>query len=138
MEDKKRFFVAQLVEWGSNNYRRFPWRETKDPFLQAIAEILLSKTPSQRVVPVFVGLVEKYPTPQALEGADYQDLVETLRPLGLHNKKARYLKSLASTIHEKFSGTVPPSYSDIASLPHLSEYGASAILCFAYDKVIRG
>jgi A/G-specific adenine glycosylase len=46
-------YQHRLLSWGKQNARRFPWRETVDPYSVLIAEIMLHRTQAIQVVPVY-------------------------------------------------------------------------------------
>ncbi|KAH0836505.1 hypothetical protein J3R83DRAFT_8143 [Lanmaoa asiatica] len=91
-----------------------------DPWKVLIAVRLLNVTTGKAAIPVFCKIISRWPTPQDLVHAPQDELVELLRPLGLYNKRASWLKdvserfledrqapsrSLASLLSEE--GTVP-------------------------------
>jgi len=45
-----------LLQWGRDNFRYYPWRETKDPYKILIAEILLHRTRADQLFPLFKNL----------------------------------------------------------------------------------
>ncbi|KAI1339617.1 DNA glycosylase [Xylariaceae sp. FL0016] len=54
-----------------------------DPFRLLIAVTFLIRTSGRSALPVFWQLMEKYPTPQALATANTEDVVNTIKHLGL-------------------------------------------------------
>ena len=73
-----------LIEWAKGASRDFPWRHTTDPYSVLIAEKLLQQTAAtDTVVRVFREILQKYPTPKELSGADIDQLEDLVRPLGL-------------------------------------------------------
>ncbi|KAH6657477.1 DNA glycosylase [Truncatella angustata] len=54
-----------------------------DPLRLMIAISFLVRTPGRISVPVFQGLVDKYPTPQALAEADPENIIAMIKHLGL-------------------------------------------------------
>ncbi|EPE28068.1 DNA-glycosylase [Glarea lozoyensis ATCC 20868] len=59
-----------------------------DPFRLLIAVTFLNRTRGKQAIPVFFSLVEKYPTPSALAGANREDIVDIIKHLGLQNQRA--------------------------------------------------
>ncbi|EME39136.1 hypothetical protein DOTSEDRAFT_97437, partial [Dothistroma septosporum NZE10] len=68
------------------------WRE---PFWLVIAVTFLNKTAGRSAVPVFWKLKEKYPTSEALAGADQADILDMVRHLGLQNQRSKRLIQIA-------------------------------------------
>ena len=58
--------------------------------------ILLNKTNYKQVLPVAKELFSKYPTLVELLGCDKRELVDLLRPLGLHNRRADTILSFVA------------------------------------------
>ncbi|KAL1393390.1 hypothetical protein HDK64DRAFT_5718 [Phyllosticta capitalensis] len=62
-----------------------------EPLNLLIACMLLNKTKGIGAIPKFWELMERYPTVDELVAANFVDLVEMLRPLGLQNRKSESL-----------------------------------------------
>lgn len=125
-------FVEDLLEWGEENYREFPWRqENRSPYEVFIAEMLLQRTSADAVEPVHREFIERYPDLNALSSAGEEELAELLQPLGLHNKRAKALRDITSQL--VFSG-IPDTERELLALPHVGPYVANATLCFGYGK----
>ncbi len=131
---KRKAFRAAILRWGSEHRRWYPWREPKaTPFHLLVAEMLLRKTRADNVLPVFERIVGRYPDVGALGRSRIASLEKALTPLGLHRIRARALKGICERISRE-GGAIPDNYEDLARLPHLGRYGASAVLCFAYGR----
>lgn len=120
-----------LLSWSAGNLRQFPWRETRDPYEVLVAEILLQRTFAGKVEPVYVLLIERYPTVDELGEAEAEDVAEILEPLGLQNKRGRALVRIGNSLAE--SG-VPEEETELLELPFVGKYAANATLCFAFDR----
>src|SRR3954465_14704372 len=90
-------FVRPLLRWGRANRRSFPWREIDDPFQILVAEVLLQRSRGKTVAKVFIELVERWPTPEALSRARLDSIRKVIRPLGL-TRRADTLKALADAV----------------------------------------
>jgi A/G-specific adenine glycosylase len=134
--DKPRFFAQQLLKWFSKNRRRFPWRETSDPYKILIAEVFLRKTDARKVLGVYEHFILRYPGFEALVNAKDGQLEDALRPLGLYRRRAKELKDLAQIVTTKYSGEVPHSRRELLGLPGVGDYIANAVLCFAFEKAV--
>jgi A/G-specific adenine glycosylase len=96
-----------------------------------VAEVLLQSTFAEKVEPVFANLITEYPTPVELAKADEQELADLLEPLGLQNRKARWLISIGDLAAEE---GIPTSYDELLNLPGLGPYAANAVLCFGHGE----
>lgn len=126
-------FRNDLISWGKMNFRPFPWRFTSDPYRVLIAEVMLHRTQALQVAPVYTRFLEKFPTLAMLTNTSKKEIHEALYSLGLR-WRVDLIKEMVSQINEKFDGRVPEEKSDLLSLPGVSDYVASAVRCFAWNK----
>lgn len=92
------------MSWASDNLRTFPWRETTDPYVVLIAEILLQKTAAEKVEPVYEDFRTAYPTLEELAEADRDELADIIYSLGFQNQRSKALISIGRTLR---NGGVP-------------------------------
>jgi A/G-specific adenine glycosylase len=123
-----------LLDWYAANRRDFPWRNTNNPFEVLLAEKLLQQTKARDiVVSVYINLLTKYPTPQALMNTSEGELREIIQPLGLPYR-ASEIKRMAAEIVELYGGEVPANLGELLNLTGLGDYCARAVLSFAYNQ----
>ncbi|XP_018617767.2 methyl-CpG-binding domain protein 4 [Scleropages formosus] len=60
-----------------------------DPWKLLVATIFLNKTNGKMAIPVLWQFFERYPTPEVTRESDWLPLAELLRPLGLHELRAK-------------------------------------------------
>ncbi|MBP3635164.1 MAG: endonuclease III [Bacilli bacterium] len=82
-----------------------------------IAVMLSAQTTDKRVNMVTKVLFDKYDSIQKLKSADLNDLKSIVRPLGSYNKKALYIKEIATIICDKYNGVMPRKRIDLESMP---------------------
>ena len=126
-------FSSKLISWGQENFRSFPWRFTTEPYHILIAEVMLHRTQALQVVPVYTQFLEKYPTLASLAQAKQEEFHEVLYSLGLR-WRIDLIMEMVSQIQERFHGQIPEEKSDLLSLSGVSDYVASAVRCFAWNK----
>jgi len=122
-------FRSLLMRWAKRHGRHFPWRLTSDPFKTLVAEIMLQRTRSDQVTPVYQHFVGRYPTVTDLAKASQDDVAQILRPLGLAFR-AKIFKRLAQTVVDGGSETPPTLAEDAIKLPGVGPYAASAVDAF--------
>ncbi|KAG1764598.1 hypothetical protein EV702DRAFT_1153649 [Suillus placidus] len=66
-----------------------------NPWQLLIAVKLLNVTTGRYAIPVFWKLIDRWPSPRDMIKADNDELVNILRPLGLYNKRAAWLKEMS-------------------------------------------
>ncbi|MHA2026401.1 MAG: hypothetical protein ACW98U_10920 [Candidatus Thorarchaeota archaeon] len=122
----------KVIKWFGEHGRRFPWRETTDPYRILIAEILLRRTTATAVSRVFGDFLDRFDSLERLARARETTIARELSSLGLQSRRAHELKKMALIINKKHSGTVPRFHVELLALPGVGAYIASAVRNFAY------
>lgn len=110
---------VQIIEKYIDELIPYPKCElnyTKDYEL-LIAVMLSAQTTDKRVNKVTNILFNKYKSLDALKSADIDDLKNIIRELGSYNKKANYVKQIATIICDKYNGIMPRKRVDLEKLP---------------------
>lgn len=138
MDRSRREEIARrLVEWYNKEGKRLPWRmEGLRPYDILMAEMMLQKTRANMVARAYSSFLERYPNFQSLAFASVKEIAQILKPLGLYNRRARWMKAIAETIVKKYAGKLPRKRETLLALPGLGMYNANAILCFACNKAV--
>ena len=135
--ETRKAIAEKLVKWYEIKGRQFPWRkEGLEPYDILIAEMMLQKTRAEMVERVYRDFLGKYPNPQTLSAASVEEVAGYLKPLGLYNRRARWMKVISETLVSKYQGKLPKEKKDLMDLPGIGAYILQAILCFAYDKSV--
>jgi A/G-specific adenine glycosylase len=113
----------RLLSWGRENFRDFPWRTEKRPWLALAAEVMLQRTKASQVVPVFEEFRTRYPTPDVLARDTPSRLRETMGSLGLHWRGAHMI-AMAGIVADR--GALPEDEADLRRLPGVGPYAAAA------------
>lgn len=121
-----------LLEWGTENYKDFPWRKTKNKWHALLAEVLLQRTRVKAVVSVYDELIRKYPEPLNLANASLSEIERVVYSLGLP-ARAVTLKTLAAEVSQ-INGLIPVNIDEITKLSGIGHYIAAAWLSFHAGK----
>lgn len=121
-----------LIKWYSLNKRELPWRETKDPYLIWISEIILQQTRVIQGYEYYIRFTETFPNVIVLANANENEVLKLWQGLGYYSR-ARNLHATAKIITENYNGIFPTNYEDVLSLKGIGEYTAAAITSFAYN-----
>jgi len=125
-------FHSCLNSWGKENFRIFPWRQTKNSYFILVSEVMLHRTQVKQVEPVFKHFIQKYPNIISLSQATKDDLHDILYPLGLRWRIDLFYEMVKELLI-RFGGKIPYKKEELLSLPGISEYIASAVRCFTWD-----
>ena len=58
---RSNFFTESLLNWFENNERNLPWRQTKDPYIIWLSEVILQQTRVAQGLPYFLKFAERFP-----------------------------------------------------------------------------
>lgn len=125
--------IKRLEAWYDENHRKLLFRETKEPYLIWVSEIMLQQTQVETVLPFFKRFIEKYPDVLTLSKADEETLKKDVEGLGYY-RRFKYMLKAAKIIVESFHGVFPSDYKEVLSLPGVGHYTAGAIMSIAYNK----
>ena len=134
-EERIEFFRRKVVDFYLTRGHRWPWRETRDPYVILITELLLQKTTARQVVKVFSSFFSKFPNIEALAKAGEADIEAVIGELGLR-KRAGFLRELARHVVEEFGGRIPDTLKDLMKLKGVGLYTANAVRSFAYGMCV--
>lgn len=121
-----------LIPWYAENRRQYVWRSERNPWHILLAEICLRRTRADQVAQRFPALLKIAPSPESLI-ENQEEVREELSHLGIRGRVDDLIK-MASTLMEKYDGSVPETYGDLIHLPGVGDYIASAVLCFAFRQ----
>lgn len=124
---------AKLRDWYKINKRDLPWRETSDPYIIWISEIMLQQTRVAQGYDYFIRFTNRFPDVFALAEASEDEVLKHWEGLGYYSR-ARNLHSTAKRIVAEFNGDFPADYEQILSLKGIGEYTAAAIASLAWNK----
>lgn len=131
MTDQYEQFRYALLEWSRGCLREFPWREITDPYEVLVAEILLQRTPAERVEPIYERVIAAYPDLQSIAEADITRPAEMLQTLGFQNQRAQALVDIGSQLA---GSCVPEDEAALLDFPYVSKYAANTTLCFTLNQ----
>lgn len=106
----------------------------KNAFELLIAVILSAQTTDVAVNKVTPLLFEAYPTPEAMMEADVEDIMEKIKTIGLYRNKAKFIKSCARDLVEKFNSEVPRTHNELQSLAGVGRKTANVVMSVAFDE----
>lgn len=125
-------FNVKITQWYKKNFRSLPWRETKDPYLIWISEIILQQTRIEQGLPYFQKFASRFPTVKDLAMAKEEEVLKLWQGLGYYSR-ARNMHRAARQIVEDFGGKFPGDYAQILKLKGVGSYTAAAIATIAFD-----
>jgi len=128
-------FYNLLINWYLENKRDLPWRNTTNPYLIWLSEIMLQQTRVAQGTPYFLSFTTAFPTVFDLANADEEQVLKLWQGLGYYSR-ARNLHKTAQYIATELNGVFPSTYKELLQLKGVGEYTAAAIASFSYNEAV--
>ena len=126
-------FSKNITNWYSVHKRDLPWRNTKDPYIIWLSEIILQQTQIKQGLPYFKTFTSNFPTIYDLANADEDTVLKLWQGLGYYSR-ARNLHITSKHIVTTFNGEFPNSYKELIKLKGIGDYTASAIASISFNE----
>ena len=130
-----KFFRKRLISWYLQNKRDLPWRNTTDPYMIWLSEIILQQTRVAQGLPYFLKFIDEFPTVFDLAKASETKVLRLWQGLGYYSR-ARNLHACAKAVVEKYKGKFPDNYKELLQLKGVGKYTAAAIASFAFHEPV--
>lgn len=127
---KIRRFREELFRWAAVHGRDYPWRHTRDVYRLLVAELMLRRTRSAQVVPIYSRFVETFPTLETLASAPRRTVKRALYSLGLEHR-AEQMAAFAAEARAKYGGTLPSTPGELQRIQGVGDYVSKAVACFS-------
>jgi A/G-specific adenine glycosylase len=126
-------FTRPLLNWYASNKRDLPWRQTNNPYLIWLSEIILQQTRIDQGMAYYQRFAEAFPDVASLAGAPEDQVMKLWQGLGYYSR-ARNLHAAAKMVQSEFNGLFPDDYKQMIRLPGVGPYTAAAVVSIAYGK----
>jgi A/G-specific adenine glycosylase len=126
-------FQHEIVAWYALNKRTLPWRNTRDPYVIWLSEIILQQTRVEQGLPYFHAFHHAYPTVLDFANASETEILKRWQGLGYYSR-GRNMLFTAKQVVEQHNGAFPSSYDALISLKGIGDYTAAAISSFSSDE----
>ena len=128
-------FSNSLIKWYLNNKRDLPWRNTHEPYLIWLSEIMLQQTRVAQGLPYYLAFTNAFPTVFDLANASEEQVLKLWQGLGYYSR-ARNLHATAQFIAYELKGKFPDNNKDLLKLKGIGDYTAAAIASFAFNEAV--
>ena len=128
-------FSNSLIQWYLNNKRDLPWRNTQNPYLIWLSEIMLQQTRVAQGLPYYMAFTNAFPTVFELANASEEQVLKLWQGLGYYSR-ARNLHKTAQFVASELNGEFPDNNKDLLKLKGIGDYTAAAIASFAYNEAV--
>ncbi len=128
-------YATLLIDWYKINQRDLPWRNTDNPYLIWLSEIILQQTRVQQGLPYYYKFANQYPTLQNLANASQDEVLALWQGLGYYSRGRNLLKAAQQILNE-FNGEFPNNFNELKKIIGIGDYTAAAIASFAFNEKI--
>ena len=133
MTKKERYHF--IIDWFQKN---MPEAETElhytNPYELLVAVILSAQCTDKRVNMVTPALFRKFPGPESLAKAEFEDVEPLVKSVTFANNKTRHLIGMAKMLIEKFNAEVPDRMEDLVQLPGVGRKTANVIISVVFNQ----
>ena len=98
-----------------------------NPYELLVAVILSAQCTDKRVNLTTPAIFKKFPDPEKLSKALFEDVFALIKSISYPNNKARHLIAMAEMLMNKFSGQVPMTVDELVELPGVGRKTANVI-----------
>ena len=77
---------AVLIEWYGRHFRPLPWRETSDPYLIWLSEVILQQTRVAQGLDYFRRFASRFPDVRSLAAATEDEVLKLWQGLGYYSR----------------------------------------------------
>lgn len=124
-----------VIDWFQKNN---PEAETElnygNPYELLVAVILSAQCTDKRVNIVTPELFKKFPDPESLAKAAFEDIEPVIRSVSFANNKTRHLMGMAKMLMETYKGEVPDNVEDLMKLPGVGRKTANVITSVIFEQ----
>lgn len=125
--------AGSLTAWYRAHRRPLPWRGAADPYAIWVSEVMLQQTRVDTVIPYYHRFLERFPTVEALAGADLADVLKAWEGLGYYTR-ARNLHRAAAEVVAGHGGRLPDDPALLSRLPGFGPYMTGAVASIAFGR----
>jgi len=125
-------FQQMVLSYYNNYGREMAWRDTTDPYLILVSEIMLQQTQVERVKIKFPEFIETFPDFASLAVAPLDNVLSVWQGMG-YNRRAIALQKCAIRVMNEYDGILPADVDLLATFPGIGRATASSIAAFAFN-----
>jgi A/G-specific adenine glycosylase len=126
-------FQSEIIKWYFKNKRDLPWRQTTDPYVIWLSEIILQQTRVEQGLPYFLKFLDNFPSISHFAKASEEKVLKLWQGLGYYSR-GRNMHHTANRIMAQYQGIFPNKYDDLIQLKGIGEYTAAAISSFSNNE----
>ena len=108
----------------------------RNPYQLIVAVILSAQCTDKRVNMHTPALFLRFPTPELLAQASFEEVYDLIKSISFPNNKARHLIGMARMLVSDFGGEVPSEVEQLERLPGVGRKTANVVASIIYNKPV--
>lgn len=134
---KRTELYRKVTEWFKANMETAETELHYDtPFHLLIAVILSAQCTDKRVNIHTPQIFKRFPNPEDLAEASFEEVYELIRSISFPNNKAKHLIGMAKMLVNDFGSKVPSDPQELQALPGVGRKTANVIASVIYNKPV--
>ena len=125
-------FQQMVLSYYEKYGREMAWRDTTDPYLILVSEIMLQQTQVERVKIKFPEFIAAFPDFASLAVVPLDKVLSVWQGMG-YNRRAIALQKCAIRVMNEHGGILPADVDILATFPGIGRATASSIAAFAFN-----
>jgi len=128
---------SAVIRWFEEN---MPVARTElrfqSTFQLLVAVVLSAQCTDKRVNIVTPGLFERFPSPEEMAAASFEELLGYIKSVSYPNSKTRHLIALSQKLVSDFGGEVPSDIESLMTLPGVGRKTANVVASVVYNEPV--
>ena len=131
--------INYIYEKLSALYPRYANRKPKakiysQAYTSLIGVMLSAQSQDKRTAIACRQLFDLADTPEEMIKLTQEQIIEAIRPAGLHNAKSKNILATSKTLLEQFNGQVPQTQKELMSLPGVGRKSSDIVMRFVWGQ----
>ncbi len=123
-KERYKFIIEYFLENAPNAETELLY---DSPYQLLVAVILSAQCTDKRVNATTPALFERFPSPEILSKAQFEDVFPLIRSISYPNNKAKHLIGMAKLLVENFNSEVPLTVDELIQLPGVGRKTANVV-----------
>ena len=128
---------SSILEWFAANRPEVQSElHYRNGYELIVSVILSAQCTDKRVNMVTPALFRRFPEPEDLANASFEEVLAIIRSVSYPNSKARHLIDMARKLVSDFHSVIPSDTDSLMSLPGVGRKTANVVASILYDKPV--
>ena len=136
---KSAFEIDYIYEKLASKYHYYSNKKPKSKiyskaYTSLIGVMLSAQSQDKRTAIACNQLFRLANTPQDMIKLSQEEIIEAIRPAGLHNAKSKNILATSKMLLEKFNGKVPQTQKELMTLPGVGRKSSDIVMRFVFGE----